>query len=125
MKIDKSWHNALCAVKYMHNKHHYNFPSKKINLFLDAIGYNTNDNEFMAWLGREYDKWLSGMTFVIRMQDGEIFYISAGRDVDFLKISNIGETINKYVYDNFLAQAVELSDYSGCEIRKSIIIRID
>ena len=39
MKVyDKSWHNALAAVKYMHNQHHYIFPSKKMNNFLVVIG---------------------------------------------------------------------------------------
>ena len=77
MKVyDKSWHNALSAVKYMHNRHHYNITSKKMNEFLFAIGCNINDNDFMGWLGYEYDKWFNNfMTIVIKMPDGEISYI--------------------------------------------------
>ena len=127
MKIhDKSWHNALSAVKYMHNRHHYNFPSKKMNEFLFAIGCDINDNDFMGWLGYEYDKWLNNfMTIVIKMPNDEIFYIPIGKDIELGKVGKIGETINEYFYCNVLAYNEELSDYSDCEIRKSIIIGFD
>lgn len=127
MKIhDKSWHNALSAVKYMHNRHHYIFPSKKTNEFLVAIGCNINDNDFMGWLGHEYDKWLNNfMTIVIKMPNNEIFYIPIGKDIELGKVGKIGKTINEYFYYNVLAYNEELSNYSGCEIRKSIIIGFD
>lgn len=127
MKVhDKSWHNALAAVKYMHNQHHYIFPSKKMNNFLVAIGYDINDNDFMGWLGYEYDKWLNNfMTIVIKMPDGEISYIPIGKDIELGKVGKIGETINEYFYCNVLAYNEELSNYSGSWIRKSIIIGFD
>ena len=126
MKIDKSWHNALAAVKYMHNRHHYIFPSKKTNDFLSAIGCNINDNDFMGWLGYEYDKWYNNfMTIVIKMPNDEIFYIPIGKDIELGKVGKIGETINEHFYHNVLAYEKELSDYSADEIRKSIIIGID
>lgn len=126
MKIDKSWHNALAAVKYMHNQHHYIFPSKKMNNFLVAIGYDINDNDFMGWLGYEYDKWFNNfMTIVIKMPDGEISYIPIGKDIELGKVGKIGETINEYFYCNVLAYNEELSNYSGSWIRKSIIIGFD
>ena len=91
MKVcDKSWHNALAAVKYMHNQHHYIFPSKKMNNFLVAIGCDINDNDFMGWLGYEYDKWFNNFfTIAIKMPNGEIFYIPIGKGIDFLKIGKI------------------------------------
>ena len=127
MKVyNKSWHNALAAMKYMHNRHHYNFPSKKTNDFLSAIGCNINDNDFMGWLGYEYDKWYNNfMTIVIKMPNDEIFYIPIGKDIELGKVGKIGETINEYFYHNVLAYEKELSDYSADEIRKSIIIGID
>lgn len=126
MKIDKSWHNALAAVKYMHNQHHYIFPSKKMNNFLVAIGYDINDNDFMGWLGYEYDKWFNNFfTIAIKMPNDEIFYIPIGKGIDFLKIGKIGEVVTDYFYCNVLAYNEELSDYSDCEIRKSTIIGID
>lgn len=127
MKVcDKSWHNALAAVKYMHNQHHYIFPSKKMNNFLVAIGCDINDNDFMGWLGYEYDKWFNNFfTIAIKMPNGEIFYIPIGKGIDFLKIGKIGEVVTDYFYCNVLAYNEELSDYSDCEIRKSIIIGID
>ena len=127
MKVyDKSWHNALAAVKYMHNQHHYIFPSKKMNNFLVAIGCDINDNDFMGWMGHEYDKWLNNfMTIVIKTPDGEILYIPIGKDIELGKVGKIGETINEYFYCNVLAYNEELSNYSGCWIRKSIIIGFD
>ena len=126
MKIDKSWHNALAAVKYMHNHHHYNFPSKKMNNFLVAIGCDINDNDFMGWLGYEYDKWFNNFfTIAIKMPNDEIFYIPIGKGIDFLKIGKIGEVVTDYFYCNVLAYNEELSDYSDCEIRKSTIIGFD
>lgn len=127
MKVhDKSWHNALAAVKYMHNQHHYIFPSKKMNNFLVAIGYDINDNDFMGWLGYEYNKWFNNfMTIVIKMPDGEISYIPIGKDIELGKVGKIGETINEYFYCNVLAYNEELSNYSGSWIRKSIIIGFD
>lgn len=127
MKVyDKSWHNALAAVKYMHNQHHYNFPSKKMNGFLSAIGCNINDNDFMGWLGYEYDKWCNNFfTIAIKMPDDEIFYIPIGKDIELGKVGKIGETINEYFYCYVLVCNEELSNYSGCEIRKSTIIGID
>lgn len=127
MKIhDKSWHNALAAVKYMHNQHHYIFPSKKMNNFLVAIGCDINDNDFMGWLGYEYDKWFNNFfTIAIKMPNGEIFYIPIGKGIDFLKIGKIGEVVTDYFYCNVLAYNEELSDYSDCEIRKSTIIGFD
>lgn len=127
MKVhDKSWHNALAVVKYMHNQHHYIFPSKKMNNFLVAIGYDINDNDFMGWLGYEYDKWFNNfMTIVIKMPDGEISYIPIGKDIELGKVGKIGETINEYFYCNVLAYNEELSNYSGSWIRKSTIIGID
>ena len=127
MKIhDKSWHNALSAVKYMHNQHHYIFPSKKMNNFLVAIGCDINDNDFMGWLGYEYDKWFNNFfTIAIKMPNDEIFYIPIDKGIDFLKIGKIGEVVTDYFYCNVLAYNEELSDYSDCEIRKSIIIGFD
>lgn len=126
MKIDKSWHNALSAVKYIHNRHHYIFPSKKMNDFLFAIGCDINDKDFMDWLGHEYDKWYNNFfTIAIKMPDDEIFYIPIDKDIELGKVGKIGETINEYFYCNVLAYNEELSDYSGCEIRKGIIIEID
>lgn len=126
MKIDKSWHNALSAVKYMHNRHHYIFPSKKMNDFLFAIGCDINDKDFMDWLGYEYDKWFNNfMTIVIKTPDGEILYIPIGKDIELGKVGKIGETINEYFYCNVLAYNEELLDYSADEIRKSIMIGID
>lgn len=126
MKIDKSWHNALAAVKYMHNMHHYIFPSTKTNKFLVAIGCDINDKDFMDWLGYEYDKWCNSFfTIAIKMPDDEIFYIPIGKDIEIGKVGKIGETINEYFYCNVLVCNEELSNYSGCEIRKSIIIGID
>ena len=59
------------------------------------------------------------------MPDGEIFYIPIGKDIELGKVGKIGETINEYFYHNVLAYENELSDYSGDEIRKSIIIGFD
>ena len=127
MKVyDKSRHNALAAVKYMHNHHHYKKKKKKMNDFLSAIGCNIDNIYFMGWLVHEYDKWFNNfMTIVIKMPNDEIFYIPIGKDIELGKVGKIGETINEYFYYNVLAYEKELSDYSADEIRKSIIIGID
>ena len=65
------------------------------------------------------------MTIVIKTPDGEILYIPIGKDIELGKVGKIGETINEYFYCNVLAYNEELSNYSGCLIRKSIIIGID
>ena len=52
------WNNALNGAKYMYQNCGYDFDSGAMDEFLQSIGCNLYDKEFINWFYEEFYKWL-------------------------------------------------------------------
>lgn len=49
---------ALNGAKYMYSNYDVDFDSGSMDSFLEALGFDTSNMEFMDWLYGEFYKWL-------------------------------------------------------------------
>ena len=61
----------------------------------------------------------------IQLPNTDRFNIPVDKDIDITQVGEAGGNPTKYFHDHFLAYRPELFQYSGEEIRRSVIVKIE
>ena len=59
----------------------------------------------------------------IQLPNTDRFNITIDKGIDMAQVGEVGGNPTKYFYDNFLIYRPELFQYSGDEVRRSIILK--